>query len=272
MRFNNTFTVSASWSPIDTFLAYRTELAGDDDRYAIDVTFPDPSMNSHVITAQRLFVTSNASRIPIFTWSPDGEWIAFTRARLANYVVYRMRRDGNDLQPLYTNTVPISQITISPNGKWMNFLQFAGDDLFTLYQINLEEKTSQILGDYRVPYKLLAWSPDSQWLTYVVQEPNANVIYRMHPDGSHIEQLHRDPNPIYRLEWSSDGRWIYFATGRREQAPLYRINADGSNLQYLTDIAFDWDIPTSPVVDLSWHGWLPILSSISLVGLALFKL
>lgn len=270
LRFNNTFTVSASWSPNNNLLAYRTELAGDDDRFAIDVTFPDASQNSAVISAQRLFISD--AFIPIFTWSPDGEWIAFTRARLANYVIYRMRRDGNDLEPLYTNTVPVSQVVWSPDGNWLNFLQFAGDDLSTLYRINLEEQTSQIIGDYRVPYKLLAWSPDSQWLTYVIQEDDYNMVYRMHPDGSHIDLLHKDRKPIYRLEWSTDGRWIYFATGRREQAPLYRMNADGSNPQYLTDIAFDWDIPTSPIIDLPWHGWFAILSSLLLVGIALFKL
>lgn len=270
LRFNNTFTVSASWSPADTVLAYRTQVIGDDEHIAIDITAPDFSGKSATITAQRLFV-SNAG-IPIFTWSPDGEWIAFTRASLGNYIIYRMRQNGDDLQSLYSNTVPISQVVWSPDGKWLNFLQFAGDELYNLYQINLEENTSQILGGYRVPYKLLAWSPDSQWLTYVVQEPEYNAIYRMHPDGSHVEQLHQSDQPIYRLEWSSDGHWIYFAIGRREQAPLYRINPDGSNPEYLTDIAFEWDIPVSPVIDLTWHSWILILGSLLLVGIALFKL
>ena len=55
------------------------------------------------------------------TWSPRGDWIAFTSKRDGDYEIYRIRPDGTDLQRLPRSPGNDAHPAFSPDGEWIAF-------------------------------------------------------------------------------------------------------------------------------------------------------
>jgi len=114
-----------------------------------------------------------------FSWSPDGEWIAFTAGRWTSSgesgmtTIKLARVDGTDVS-LLSRHLPrwASEPTWSPDGK-------------------------------RIAFSAPSWanSPDdyANWSIFII-----NV------DGTHLRQLTRADEDDMNPDWSPDGRWIVF--------------------------------------------------------------
>ena len=62
------------------------------------------------------------------TWSPRGDWIAFTSKRDDDYEIYRIRPDGTGLQRLTHSPGNDAHPAFSPDGEWLAF--FASSELW----------------------------------------------------------------------------------------------------------------------------------------------
>ncbi len=234
LRFNNTFTVYASWSPRDLWLAFRTETL--DGRYGIFLARPTAGAPD----IQPLVMIN----FPIdkLVWSPDGKKLAFTVMESAQYALYQLDVQGKTPQLLLTHPLsPYSEVIWSLDSQQLaliteNGLTLIGVDGSPIYFMeNMQH---------------VAWSPDGQWL---IASDEHDHIHRLRPDGSARQRIHKVQRTLQHLAW--EGQWIYFRAGDRNQEHLYRMRPDGSDVTYLTETAFDWDIPLSPIIDLPWRGW-----------------
>jgi len=102
-------------------------------------------------------------------------------------------------------------------------------------------------------YQGVAWSPDSQSLSFTLMEIKNTTprsmkadIYVMRADGTGVKKITGDGLNGFGSTWSKDGRRIYFgavnpATKERQ---IYAVNADGSGLTQLTKTGRN----TAPVV------------------------
>ena len=55
------------------------------------------------------------------TWSPRGDWIAFTSKRDGDYEIYRIRPDGTGLERLTRSAGNDAHPSFSPDGEWIAF-------------------------------------------------------------------------------------------------------------------------------------------------------
>jgi dipeptidyl aminopeptidase/acylaminoacyl peptidase len=57
------------------------------------------------------------------------------------------------------------------------------------------------------------WSPDGQWLAYMLRRAGQKQLWRSKVDGSAQEQLTNNVSDVHELEWSADGKSIQFTVG-----------------------------------------------------------
>lgn len=100
----------------------------------------------------------------------------------------------------------------SPDGKWLAH----HDKDQRLWLLDLERKQSkQIATSPYFDFSGLAWSPDSQWLSYVVAATNHYQqiwLYQV-ADGRKLPLTSERVNS-YNPAWSPDGKWLYFLSER----------------------------------------------------------
>ena len=90
------------------------------------------------------------------------------------------------------------------------------------------------------------WTPDGQWIVASMRNGRRIDIYRVHPDGSGLENLTQDlgklvggPKPamVSDVSVSFDGQWITFlaANSEREPTRIAVMKMDRSEAHYVTD-------------------------------------
>ncbi len=100
----------------------------------------------------------------------------------------------------------------SPDGKWLAH----HDKNQELWVLNLERKENKrVAGSPHFNFSDLAWSPDSQWLAYIVAATNQyQQVWLYRPEDGRKLALTSDRINTYNPAWSPDGKWIYFLSDR----------------------------------------------------------
>ena len=101
----------------------------------------------------------------------------------------------------------------------------------------------------------LSMSHDGQWMAFDSDRSGNSDIYKMHPDGTGLEQLTRDVADDFRPRWSADDKVISFHTWRGGTRDVYSMNADGSDQRFLVGSpAHEWADAWSP--DGKWMAFM----------------
>ena len=174
-------------------------------------------------------------------WSPDGNWLAFTRHQGATIFLFLRSADGKEERRLTKREAPEYDACWSPDGKRLAFaydnaMPNQGD--IEVYSIGTDGDNLQPVA--RSPGKLTheewpAWSPDGEWIAFSSTREDNQEIHVCRPDGKEIKRLTSDPAIDAHPCWSPDSKRIVFSTSRWGGMELAVMNANGSGLVRLTE-------------------------------------
>ena len=192
------------------------------------------------------------------TWSPKGDWIAFTSERGGSADLYRIHPDGTGIERLTDDPAYNDQAAFSPDGKQIVFVTTRADGRANLWILdtvthNATPLTAGHGGDFRP-----SWSPDAQWIAFSSDRdsdlPAAKGrwerlhlvdIYLIHPNGSGLKRISDHGNFCGSPKWAPDSKSLITYCMSAEETLTYRIgSADGEDKLLRIDIASG---ATSPV-------------------------
>lgn len=179
---------SPQWTPDHCRIIFAAKVSGEDEE--IRIINPD---GSGMVT---LIGGGDQDRDWNPSMSPDGRWIAYSRApRLPD------RHLGEDdlwIAPV-DGSVPPRQIT-----------SFPGDEHW------------------------IDWSPDGAWIVFKAEHAGNSDIWMVNPEGTELIQLTTERVGEGHPTWSPDGTTIAFTRGGRT-TEVYLMDADGTNVRQVSN-------------------------------------
>jgi TolB protein len=172
--------------------------------------------------------------------SPDGKEIVFTSGRDGDLELYKMNVDGSHVQRLTYTVGYDGGPFFSPDGKYIVYRAFhprnpaelsKWDDLWAMQAVSPvrlelwimnrdgsgQRQVAELGGASFCPYM----SPDGQWITFTSDYADTAAhgmpnfeLYRIHPDGSGLEQITFSPGFEGFPMWSYDGKKLVFCSAR----------------------------------------------------------
>jgi len=202
------------------------------------------AFNKHILVMEPdgsdvMAVTSGAGIDQRPQWSPDGQWIAFTRGRGGINDIFVINADGIGEARL-TSDGNSANPTWSSDGSKIAYHRGVPDD-YHIWVMNSDGSEQRMLTDRSPEFTVdfdPHWSPDGakivfvRFLQHVVFD---NDVFVMNADGTDIIQLTNDGHINWLPKWSPDGaQIIYQYDGIAVGAKTRIMNADGSGQRPLT--------------------------------------
>ena len=228
------------WNPEGDRVAYVSDVEGQADIYVSDLEGGGATR-----------ITSGEGRELLGDWSPDGQWLVFSRQgdddvqglwlRNPAGVNLLQLTDGSDSDPVW-----------SSDGDAIAFVRddFGNRDIYLLRPENgddwrgkvLEERWQNSAEEDHSP----AWAPDGDTLAFVTTRDGNAEVYVAEAGGDAPPQRltineAEDTDPV----WSPDGNRIAFVTDLFGESEILVMEADGTKQKRLThndvrDHSPDW--------------------------------
>jgi TolB protein len=231
------------WSPDGTHLVVTTRGGDTEPVFEYDLTTDN---------SRQLFECSDpcvGDDEPVY--SPDGKLVAFERA-LGPFVgdspsdcgLWIGDRATGKVRQVTSNTKPACDREYNP--RWSpdgtQFVYWRQPDGgkradTSVYVMDADGTGERRLTDPALEAGEADWSPDGRWIVYATHPLNEfgccheSNLYRVHPDGSGVEQLTHfsgdqgGTQPSY----TPDGTWIVFTEVTPESRNLWAIPSDGGD-------------------------------------------
>src|SRR5437762_5513176 len=118
-------------------------------------------------------------------------------------------------------------LDVSPDGKTIVF-ELVGD----IYTLPLEGGQAKLIAGGMSFDSQPRFSPDGQWIAFISDREGSENIWIMHPDGTGVKQVSKDPNNEFSSpSWAPDGKYIFvskaqFGIGSSE---IWMYHVDGGS-------------------------------------------
>lgn len=213
----DTFVGYASWAPDGSRIGYsKFHVVGgtsEDAEAAIWTVAPDGTARTELLSGEGMFWLPR--------WSPDGQWLAFTReAKGGPWGVAGpvgpgpgAGQGGGVVGPL---SIPLPHADI-----WRVAADGGGSPV----------RLTESEGDDRAP----VYSPDGSRILFDSTRDGNTELYVMDADGSNERRLTHDDGEDWGASWSPDGSQITFNSDRTGAMEIYVMAADGTDVSRLTN-------------------------------------
>ena len=215
-------------SPDGRWLAFQSDRDGDFEIYVCNR-----------FGGQLRQLTVNAVWDRLAAWSPDGEWIIYSSDRRNDqtFDLYRIRPDGTEEQPIYSDGWRNSHARFSSDGQYIVFT--SGPDVrdastWEIRLFNLRTGGTKLLTENDVRDASPTFSPDSQRIIYVTTVSGVRSLASMNLEGEDRSILYTGPGSVWSANYSPDGEFIVLTATVNGKDQLFLMDADGGNLQQIT--------------------------------------
>lgn len=241
---------SPRWDADGGQIAYVTDMDGHSDVYVASHNTGNGEPGSPVR------ITSSDTEEFLGDWSPDGQWLVFSRRSPASDkgseaqglwlrnpagVNLFQLTSGNDLAPVWSPDGDAIAFVRNVDGNREIYLLLPEDDDDWRGPVKAEPLITSPEADHSP-----AWAPDGDTLVYVSNRDGNPEIYVIKTDeDSPPLRLTTNESEDSQPVWSPDGKRIAFVSDLHGEGEIFMMDADGSNQQRLThndarDHSPDW--------------------------------
>jgi Tol biopolymer transport system component len=259
-----------AWSPDGSRIAYVTwrnatglgSNAGPEDQTPSIWTMAADG------TDRRVLVDAGPDWAWIPAWSPDGEWVLYTKSPIASVVgggagagaqplpaanappgqlgppaaaprseLWLVRPDGTDPHKASANS-DASAGSWSPDGRQIVYVGIGADGSGDLHVASVGDvglTDDRVLLDGPANDWSPAWSPRSGVIAFVSNRAGNDDIWLVNADGSGLRQLTTDAAGDWVPAWASDGSRIAFVSDRSGDTEVWSMAPDGTDARNLTN-------------------------------------
>ncbi|MFC1936255.1 S9 family peptidase [Chloroflexota bacterium] len=203
------------WSPDGQRLAYVVDLDGGEyyDLWVYEIE-----------SKENLNLTPNSpdALSSSFSWSPDGEWIAFCCNRDGRFDTYCMPSEGGPWKKILDYDHPDWEAHWSPDGNWIAVVAEGGWQDYWTYIVSRdgEDVFPVILNGKQICAKDASWSPDSRYLAFSSNHDGNYQIGLWELRHRAIKWLTSGEGEKEQPAWSPDSHRIAYVESR---GPSYQL-------------------------------------------------
>jgi Tol biopolymer transport system component len=184
-------------------------------------------------------------------WSPNGNRIVFISDRVTSFepLIYTMRANGNDVDPVTSGSIEDTSPHWSPNGDWIAFTRFLGGDppsAICLVRPNGNNDHCITGGSFQ-SVSDPDWSPNSRLITFEGDEDGdvwtADNIFVIQRGGGDMMRLTSRNDSPGDPAFSPSGKAIIYENSVEFPNRLFRINLKNFDIQPVTPAGYDAQDP-----------------------------
>lgn len=156
-----------SWSPDGERLVVMRDTCGDDEECLLELDNPYDLFVVNADGTEPVRLTTHPGYDGDPSWSPDGDWIAFT----GDDGIYLIRPDGTDRKRILAGDAPYAR-GWSPDAEKLLYEDIEGDPAIGIEVAVLDVETGETRRLTNDPgHQLLpAWSPDGEKIAFLTTE------------------------------------------------------------------------------------------------------
>ena len=213
------------WSPESGRVAYVSDSDGSPDIYMADIA-----------SGEQTRLTFSDERESVGDWSPDGQWLVFTRSGHDGLLL----RNPTGVNLIELTDGPDNGPVWSPKGDRIAFLRDTGrgHDLYVLRPTESDDwalDTDEVaVAHAEYDETSPSWSSDGRRLAFVVHFDDQSEIFTVRVDGSDRKQLTYNTANDLMPDWSATGDMIVFVSHAYGNSEILYMKGDGDGQMRLT--------------------------------------